>query len=467
MNQEKKDIEKEHSLKKVILYSFAGFTDVIFLQFFTFLIFTFYYSVVQLNVTLITIAFMIWSVWNAINDPILGAISDKTSSKWGRRKPFIIAGLVPLLFVNVLLWTPPKGNTLVTFFYFLIIIIIWELFYTMYSLNQTSLFPEMFRDLKQRTKANTSIQIFQVISLLIAFILPGLFIPKYDDPQYFSDYGIAAVIISIICNTSGFIFIIFGIKERIEFSRDPEKAPSFLKSLKYTFRNKSFRFYLVGNFALWYSFGMLPTVFPLYGHFVLGVDEAFIQSLMLGSGFIAAIVFMFFWRIIINKLGAKTSYILALAVFIVTLSPFMFISNKLGGFITMIVWGFGLAGVLIVRDVTMSSIIDEDELITGIRREAGFYGINGFIVKLTNVFIYITIALVFIGTDWAIFDPSSIATKNVFGLRSLMFIFPTIFLILGIISMIFFPINKQKYDKITEDASKLHQEKKEKILSVE
>ena len=135
-------IEEEYSLKKAVLYSFAGFTDVIFLQFFTFLVFTFYYSVVGLHVALISLGFMIWAVWNAFNDPMLGAISDRSGMKMGRRKPFIIIGLIPLLVINVLLWTPPLEPKPLTFIYFLGIIIIWELFYTMYSLNQTSLFPE-------------------------------------------------------------------------------------------------------------------------------------------------------------------------------------------------------------------------------------------------------------------------------------------------------------------------------------
>jgi len=465
MTEDWKSSESEYSLKKAVLYSLGGFTDVVFLQFFTFLIFTFYYSVIRLNVVLITISFVIWSIWNAINDPLLGAISDRTSTKWGRRKPFIFAAIFPLLIVNVLLWTPPRGDVTATFIYFLVIIILWELFYTMFSLNQTSLFPEMFRDLDQRAKANTSVQFFQVVSLLVAFILPGMFIPQYDDPQYFSEFSIAAIVISIICGTTGLLFIKFGIRERVEFSKDPESAPSFLNALKYTFRNKSFRLYIVGNFALWYAFGMLPTIWPLYGDFVLGVPDAFVQSIMLGGAFIAAMIFMFPWRIIVSKLGAKSSYILALIVFIATLFPFMFISNFLGGLITMIIWGFGLAGVLFVRDITIAAIIDEDELKNGIRREAGYYGINGFIIKLTNVVIYITIALVFIGVEWAIFDPTTISDANIFGLRSLMFIYPTIFLVLGIIAMVFFPIDKEKYDKLTEDARKLHLEKREKVIS--
>ncbi|MFX1389456.1 MAG: MFS transporter, partial [Promethearchaeota archaeon] len=179
MSKEQIEVEEEYSLKKAVFYSFAGFTDVIFLQFFTFLVFTFYFSIIELPAGLISVGFIIWAIWNAFNDPMLGAISDRSHFRMGRRKPFIIIGIIPLLVINILLFTAPRGSDVLAFVYFLIIIIIWELFYTMYSLNQTSLFPEMFRDLDQRTKANNSIQFFQVISLLIAFLLPGFLIESF------------------------------------------------------------------------------------------------------------------------------------------------------------------------------------------------------------------------------------------------------------------------------------------------
>lgn len=457
------DTETDYSTKKAVFYSLAGFTDVVLFQFFTFLIFTFYYAVVGLNINLITTIFIIWSIWNAFNDPFLGAMSDKTSTKFGRRKPYIIIGIIPLLIVNILLWTPPMGAEIATFAYFLIIIIVWELFYTMWSVNQTALFPEMFQNLEQRTKANTIIQFFQIISLMIAFIMPSFFIPKYDDPQYLSNYIVAAVVISIICGISATIFIKFGIKERPEFSKDPRSAPSLFKSLSFTFKNKAFITYIIATFALWYAFGMIPTIVPLYGDFVLGIDDSLILSLLLATGFISAAFFVFLWRVVISKYGAKIAFLLALISFIVTLAPFMIISNMITAFIAFFFLGIGLSGALIVRDVTIGAIIDQDELDNGVRREAGYYGINGFMVKLTNVVVFLTIALVFNSVGWAVFDPLGTTQETIFGLRSLIFIFPAIFLVIGIISMLFFPITKDIYNEITDKASGMHQEKLEKM----
>ncbi len=460
------EVMDEYSTKKATLYSLAGFSDVTLFQLFSFLIFTFYFTVVGLNVNYITIGFIIWSIWNALNDPFLGSLSDKTSSKWGRRKPFIIAGMYPLLIINILLWTPPiAGSQFAIFLYFLIIIIVWEFFYTMWSVNQTALFPEMFRDHEERAKANTIVQFFQIISLYVAFLLPSFFIPQYDNPAYFINYMYAAIAVSIICGITATIFIKFSIKERIEFSKDPEQAPSFFNSFKYTFKNKAFRAYVIANFTIWIAFSMIPTITPLYGSFVLGIKDSLILSLFLVLLFLSATVFIFIWKPVVTKLGPKKTFQVVLIVFIITLLPFMFISDMISGFIAFFCLGIGIAGTFSVQNVCTSQIIDDDELNTGVRREAGFFGIEGFMVKLSTVVVFIAIALVFNSVGWAIFDPVGTSEETIFGLRSLMVIFPASFLLIGLISMHYYPFTKEKYEELTKQVMKLHESKKEKVLS--
>ncbi|GAH59686.1 unnamed protein product, partial [marine sediment metagenome] len=93
--------------KIATMFSFGNLADITAYQSFTLLIFTFYYSVVGIQIELITIGFIIWSVWNAFNDPILGYFSDRTHTKWGRRRPWIMIAFIPLAIIMILLFTPP------------------------------------------------------------------------------------------------------------------------------------------------------------------------------------------------------------------------------------------------------------------------------------------------------------------------------------------------------------------------
>ena len=465
MTEDRNKDNDEYPTKKVLAYSLGNLGDTIATQFFQFLIFIFYYIVVGLNLLYLGVGFIIWTIWNAINDPLLGALSDRTKTKWGKRKPWIIIGIIPTAILLVVVWMPPLGSQEAIFIHFLTTVMLFDTFYTMYSLNQVSLFPEMFQDLQQRAKSNTIIQFIGVFGLIIITLLPSFFIPVYRDPNYFMNYRYAGLFIAILFVIIAGLFVKFGIEEREEFSKDSESSPGFFTSLKFSMKNKSFRQYVVANFAVFYVFGMLPIISPLYLSFVLGIDSSLMQSLLLGVAILSAGGFMLFWRFISVKYGVKIGHISAMTAFILTLLPFMFITEIIGAFFAYFFVGIGLAGALFFRAVTISSVIDEDELVTGVRREGGYYGINALIIRLSTIAIIVTIGLVFGSMELAVFDPSQMTGLNLLTLRTLMIIYPTIALGIGILSMSRFPINKARYEEIKKELIEIHKKKKEQIES--
>jgi GPH family glycoside/pentoside/hexuronide:cation symporter len=334
----------------------------------------------------------------------------------------------------------------------------------MFYVNQMSLFPEMYENLEERSKANIILQVFTILALIIAFISPSLFIPEYENPAYFSNYKYAGLFTSIVFGVSVLIFIKFGLKERKEYSKDSEKAPSFLKALKYSLRSKAFITYIIANFSTYYILGIYTTITALYGSFVLGVDNSFLLSLLLGGAFLSAVCFMILWQKLSLKLGVKNGLILALISGILLTIPFMFVNSFVSGFMAYFISGLSLAGMLFFRRITLAAVIDDDELKTGIRREGAFYGVDALIVKLSTIFIFLSISLVFNSVGWAVFDPVGTTGETILGLRLLMWVFPSIALGIGILSMTQFPISKEEYNKLSEKSKKLHNEKKKKVI---
>ncbi len=444
------------SLKQTLSYGVGQFSDTIALQMFVFFIFTFYYAVVGINVNLITLGYIIWSIWNAINDSLLGALSDRTHTKWGRRTPFIMISVIPLCLITVFLWTPPLGPEIISFAYFIVAVILFDFIYTTYDLNYASLFPEMFQDLETRAKANTIKQIFTIIGLIVTFLLPTFIIPKLDDKKYYINWMYAGIIMSVLIAVGAIILLKFGIKERKEFSQDYKSAPSLLASLKFSIKSKSFRYFIVSDLMNWYVIGMLSTIVPLYAIFVLGLEsESFLIGILLGIAFLSAGGFVNLWRVIANKFGVKTGMMLTQISYIIVLIPFMFISNFSTAIIAFVLSGIGIAGGLFFADIVLAAVIDEDELKTKINRSGGFYGINALITKLSTILVILSINVVFNSVGWTYFDPRGTTDATILGLRLLMSVFPIIALTIGLISMSKFPINKERYEQIKTELEKL------------
>jgi len=465
MSNQSSEMEGKLSTRRFFAFGIGQFSDAIALQMFTIYIFTFYFAIVGLNVNLITIGFIIWSLWNAVNDPLLGALSDRTKTRWGRRTPYIVGAVVPLCIVIVLLYTPPTDIAIISFVYFLIIMILFDTFFTMYDLNYCALFPEQFQDLDQRAKASAIKQLFTIIGLMVVFIVPTIIIPDLTNKKYITNYLYAALTMIVFIIIGALIMIKFGIKERAEFSQDYKTAPPVLTSLKFSLKNKNFRIFIIMNLCYWYVVGMLPIIAPLYGRFVLGIGEgeAYLLGLLLGLTFISAACCMPLWQYITVKVGMKNGVMISLVTFIITLAPFMFISDVSSAFFAFIFVGLGLSGAIYFGDIILSAIIDDDELKIGTRRDGGYFGINALITKLSTILVIITISFVFNTVGWAVFEP--VATENIiFGLRSLMFIFPAIALTIGFVVISRFPITKEKYVQLKGDIEKLHGEKRKKQI---
>jgi GPH family glycoside/pentoside/hexuronide:cation symporter len=455
------------SSRKVIFYSCGQISDVTAYQSFILLIFTFYFAVVGISTWLMVLGYSLWSVWNAVNDPLMGFISDKTHTKIGRRLPYIIGAFIPLAIVTIFLYYPPISfgvtNQLANFTYFFIIIVIFELFYTIYSLNMTSLFPEVFMTQQERTQANNVRQVFTIVGLIFAFILPGLIIPDWTDPANLPKFQLFGIIAAIIIVVFVLLFLFFGPREKAEFQHDYQKAFGFFGNIVHCFKSRSFRWYIIAETCVWFVYGMLPTIVPLYAKYALGVT-GFSTSILLATTFLSATIFItFLWRPVVRKIGNRKAWIISFIIWIAALSGTLFIFEFIGGLIVFFLIGIGLSGSLFIIDLVVADIVDEDELSTGMRREAGYYGVNAFVLRFSNVLVILAIGIVFSGTEWGGGYVPNPGINVIIGLKILMFILPAIALVIAALAIFKYPLHGLKLREMKERLDELHEEKKARV----
>ncbi|PSR31098.1 MAG: MFS transporter [Sulfobacillus benefaciens] len=351
-------------------YALGNLGSNIFSQAFATFILFFYIDHLHAPLAGITIAMTIQSVWHAILNPIIGQISDRTRTRYGRRMPYIAALSIPLGVIFFLLWHPIVPSRWLSV-YFLVMVLLFDLFYLSVVLNWTSLFPEMYQTISQRTQAQSPRQIVGVIALLIGVAAP---------PILYGHWGWSwmGAILGVI-GTLGFLLSLHGSQER-SLTALPSSRISLTESWKLLTGFKGFRRFLLMNFLVQLTLGLIPAVLPFYAKYVLHISHT-VLSLLLASIFVTALIAITPWSHWIKRQGSHRGIRWAIVFLIIGLSPF-FVPNNTGVFLAAVLLGVGLGGFLVLADVLIAEAIDVDARLRDSRREGVFYGINGFILRL-------------------------------------------------------------------------------------
>ncbi|WP_028986280.1 MFS transporter [Thermicanus aegyptius] len=351
-----------------VAYSNGNFAINLMAQTFATYAVFFYVDVLGVRPGWIGLAMFIHGIFNAFMNPIFGYISDRTHSRWGRRLPYIVMGILPLAAAFTMIWVPLlQGANL--FWYFLITVLLYDIFFVVVVLNWTSLFPEMFTTLIERSFVSAWRQMFGLIGMILGVAIPPLLYTSIG----WSRMGILFGLLILL----SFIFSLYGSKENPNLSFT---SPSFLEALRYTFVNKAFVTYVVGSFLVQFAFVLLPAVIPFYGKYVLKIPESE-NSILTGAIFIAAIPMVYLWSFIVKRMGPRKTILTAVLLFLLSLIPFAFVTTLLTAALSAIAIGISLAGIIILLDVLLAEVIDDDEKRSGARREGMYFGMNGFIIR--------------------------------------------------------------------------------------
>ena len=453
------------SLRTKLAFACGEVGDNMALNTFTFLIFTFYFTVVRIPTPLMTLGFILWALWNAFNDPLIGYLSDRTKSRWGRRIPWMLGATIPLGVLTILLFTPPStySENESVFVYFFIILILFDIAYTSFNLNYNALFSEMFVDMRERSATGRIRIIFVLLATMIALVLPTLVIEDItninNDPSTLTQYLISGVVAAIIIFIFYFIILKWGVRDPKHISKDAESAMSFTHTLKFTFKHKSFLLFLFPALGTWLVINILPTLAPLFFKHAVHIDDPELIGILLLVMFLVSAASTPLWEKIRVKKGARMCGLIGIAVWVVAVLLFAYSINFEMAMICMIFLGVGLGGGLYFYDQCIAEIIDEDEITYGVRRSGIYYAVLNFLIRLSMILNFVIISLVFTASDWMNYEPNP-GADPILGLRILMGIYPAIVLAISLVGMYFYPIKGERLRENRKKLTELHNIKK-------
>ena len=448
------------SKKTKIGYSFGYLGMVLATWTFSTYIFFFYATVIGLDPLWIGLALGILGVWDMFNDPIMGHISDKTKTRWGRRRPYIIFGTVPLVFTFILLWWNPFTDWFMIFLYFLLIMLIFEWMFTLVQLAYTSLFPELTSNIDERLEIAGYLEFFDIIALILGFVLSLVIVGILIEMGYtpIIAWPIMATILGVVIAISAFTAVAVTKEREIFYTAE---ALPFLKALKYTWQNKSFKVVALAWLCINIAYVIAAATAIFFSIYILNLSELETAMSLLFM-FLTAIPCLYLWFKISKKFGAVRATMMAMLLFGISFVFLLFVVNLVMFIIALTLLGVGFAGVILLPQTLYADVIDEDETITGVRREGMYQGIRAFIAKGSVSVSYVTMGIVLSVSGFQAGAATQLDTA-LLGIRLLLGLIPAVVMFIGILIYIHYPLKGERLEKVKEEVIRMHREKQEKL----
>lgn len=432
---------------KFISYSFGNFANTIAYQVFGNRINFYYVDVLGLNAGLAGILWSIYGLWNAVNDPLMGQVSDRTRSRFGRRVPYVAFGAIPLGLSFFFLWTPPSQSPFTLAAYFLMILFIFDTLYSLTFIAYNSLFPEVAPTRRDRIDLSAAREILATIALLASFILAPILA---EEVGYFT---MGAIMGSLIA--AGYLVAMIGVKER-PIDETKEQSFGLGHSLRIVLANKAFRWFLGANISKEYIWLLLASMLPFWRKYALGIQDRVqvfglslsggdAEAILLGVPILLAIPTLLIWRPIVARLGYRKTWMIGTLTFLPGLLVMTFAGDFYTGLLGTMLTIPGLANSMIMPFPVISEIIDEDAKEEhGFRREGLFFGMNSGIIKLAFSAQGLLFALVTALTGFT--AGGEVQTESaVWGIRFLIGVTPAIAALIIAWCMAHYPLGRETH----------------------
>lgn len=400
--------------------------------------------------------YLVGKISDAINDPIIGVMSDRTVHPWGRRYPWMVFGAIPFGILFFLQWIVPSSNLWVLFWYYSIIAVLFNIAYTVVNLPYTALTPELTQDYNERTSLNSFRFMFSIggsiLSLILALVISVL-IP--DDPR--RQYWVLGLICAVI-SVLPIFWCVLGTRKRTLpglATRPPDPTVSLpvLEQVRIAFQNRAF-LYVVGIYLFsWIAVQLTAAILPYFVQNWMKLSSTDFYGVAIAvQG--TAIVMLFIWSRISQNYGKRAVFFMGTLLWLIAQIGLMFLQPGQMGlmYLLAVIAGAGISTAYLIPWSMIPDVVDLDELNTGQRREGIFYA---FMVFLQKIGLALGLFLVGQALQLAGFiesvagqQPPIQPDSALLAIRTAIAPLPALALVAGMVLTYFYPITREVHTEI-------------------
>jgi len=353
-------------------------------------------DVVGLDPWLAGAALFVGRFLDAFSDPIVGSLSDRTRSRFGRRRPWMFVGAIVVLVFMIIFFINPRFSSQGALFAWAAVVytVLAAVGYTMINIPYSALTPEIATEYNERTSLNSYRFTFAGLGTLLGAsvglpIVAAVSGAKVVDNVWVGDaspgYAVLGVILGVVMAATTLITV-FVIRETSKpLARPKSGFANIARGWLSAFRNRAFVLILVTWTLNMTGLTILSTVLQYYFTNVRGESNPLTVTIALGILVVVAIAFIPVWNMISRRIGKKWSYIIGMAELALTILA-IFVAGPgvplVALFVLIGICAFGFSTGYALPWSLLPDAIDEDYVKTGENREGVFYGIWTFCSKL-------------------------------------------------------------------------------------
>ena len=404
---------------------------------------------IGLSASLAAWIFFIGKIWDSVSDPVMGYISDRTESRWGRRRPYLLFGALPFAVSYILLWqTYPIESETSRFALYAVLAVIHFTGFTVLAVPYSALMPELTLDYDDRTSLVSFRMMFSIIFSIAGAALPMMFVRQTGIQGEAASQEITAGLrsMAIVFGIAGLVPLMItflGTRERFQVRSRISISAAFRETLK----NTAFRYAMLVFLLTWVTVDIIGAVFVYFVTYYL--QRQHLIEILFVTMFGVAVCALPLWYKVSERIGKRWSFIIGTAFLsIVMVTIILMPRHTAGGVLILLsaLAGVGISTAHVIPWAIIPECVDIDELKTGQRREGMYTGFLTFLQKLASSFAILAVGGVLGLAGYEAGMPQRPPALT--AIRLLLGGFPCFLFLLAILLMYFYPVTRSKYGAI-------------------